>query len=199
MSAEPMLYIFFGLIASGKSFLAERFAAERGLPYFNSDRVRKELAGIAATDRRPAGMNQGIYSPELTAKTYQVLLNRAEDALQQGAAGVILDGSYSREVYRSEVRTLAERLGARPLFILCSCSEEETKRRLELRAKDPNAVSDGRWEIFVRQRETFAQPDDLPPELLLRLDTEAKVEELLQSIFGNAIFLAGLTAFKKED
>jgi predicted kinase len=183
MSAEqPMIYIFFGLIASGKSFLAERFAVERGLPYFNSDRVRKELAGIAATDRRPAGMNQGIYSPELTAKTYQALLDRAEEALTTGAAGVILDGSYSIAAGRSEVRRLAERLGARPLFILCSCSEAETKRRLEIRAKDPNAVSDGRWEIFVRQRETFVQPDELPPGMLLRLDTEAKVEELLQSI-----------------
>ena len=92
MLPEPMIYIFFGLIASGKSFLAERFAAERGLPYFNSDRVRKELAGIAATDRRPAGMGEGIYTPELSAKTYQALLDRAEEALQQGAAGVILDG-----------------------------------------------------------------------------------------------------------
>ncbi|CAK8714761.1 ATP-binding protein [Candidatus Electronema halotolerans] len=187
MSAEPIIYIFFGLIASGKSFLAERFAVERDLPYFNSDRVRKELAGIAATDRRPAGMGEGIYSPELTAKTYQALLDRAEKALQQGASGVILDGSYSVTAGRSEVRHLAERLGARPLFVLCSCSEEETKRRLELRAKDPNAVSDGRWEIFVRQRESFAQPDELPPELLRRLDTEAEVEELLQSISCNAI------------
>jgi hypothetical protein len=183
MLAEPMLYIFFGLIASGKSFLAERFAAERGLPYFNSDRVRKELAGIAATDRRPAGMNQGIYSPELTAKTYQTLLDRAEEALKAGATGVILDGSYSREAYRSTVRALAERLNAKPLFILCSCSEAETKRRLAIRAEDPNAVSDGRWEIFVRQRETFVQPTELPPEILLRLNTEAEIKVLLKKIF----------------
>ena len=183
MPSEPMIYIFFGLIASGKSFLAERFAAECGLPYFNSDRVRKELAGIAATDRRPAGIGEGIYSPELTAKTYQALLDRAEEALAATAAtGVILDGSYSVAAGRSEVRQLAERLNVKPLFILCSCSEEETKRRLEIRAKDPNAVSDGRWEIFVRQRETFVQPDELPPEMLLRLDTEAEVEVLLERI-----------------
>ena len=182
MPSERIIYIFFGLIASGKSFLAERFAAERGLPYFNSDRVRKELAGIAATERRPDGIGQGIYTPELSSKTYQTMLARAEESLQNGAAGVILDGSYSIASGRSEVRRLAERLGARPLFILCACSEEETKRRLELRAKDPNAVSDGRWEIFVRQRETFVQPDELPPELLLRLNTEAEPEALLGQI-----------------
>ena len=179
MPSERTIYIFFGLIASGKSFLAERFAAECGLPYFNSDRVRKELAGIAPTERRPDGIGQGIYTPELSAKTYQTMLARAEESLQNGAAGVILDGSYSIAAGRCEVRRLAERLDARPLFILCSCSEAETKRRLELRAKDPNAVSDGRWEIFVRQRETFVQPDELPPEMLFRLNTEAELINLL--------------------
>ncbi len=182
MPSERIIYIFFGLIASGKSFLAERFAAERGLPYFNSDRVRKELAGIAPTERRPDGIGLGIYTPELSAKTYQTMLARAEESLQNGAAGVILDGSYSIAAGRSEVRRLAERMDARPLFILCACSEAETKRRLELRANDPNAVSDGRWEIFVRQRETFVQPDELPPDMLLRLDTEAKPEVLLKKI-----------------
>jgi len=177
-----MIYIFFGLIASGKSFLAERFAAERGLPYFNSDRVRKELAGIAPTERRPAGMGEGIYTPEMSAKTYQTMLERAEESLQQGAAGVILDGTFSIASGRNEVRELAKRLGVRLLFVFCFCSEDETKRRLEIRAKDPNAVSDGRWEIFVRQRETFAEPDELPSEMLIRLDTEAEVEELLERI-----------------
>lgn len=182
MPPERMIYIFFGLIASGKSFLAERFAAEHGLPYFNSDRVRKELAGIAPTERRPDGIGQGIYTPELSAKTYQTMLERAEQVLQGGAAGVILDGTFSIVSGRNEVRGVAKRLGARPLFIFCSCSEEETKRRLEIRAKDPHAVSDGRWEIFIRQRESFAQPDELPKEMLLRLDTEAEPEAVLRQI-----------------
>jgi len=182
MPPERMIFVFFGLIASGKSFLAERFAAERGLPYFNSDRVRKELAGIAPTERRPAGIGEGIYTSALSVKTYQTMLERAEQALQSGVAGVILDGSYSIAVGRSKVRRLAERLGAKPLFILCACSEAETKRRLELRAKDPNAVSDGRWEIFICQRKSFVQPNELPPEILLRLNTEAEPEALLRQI-----------------
>jgi predicted kinase len=181
MPSEVGVYIFFGLIASGKSFLAERFAAQHGLPSFNSDRVRKELGGIAPTKRRPDGIGQGIYTSELTAKTYRTMLAWAEQALKGGSA-VVLDGSYSIARGRSEVRQVAERAGVTPLFILCSCSEEETKRRLALRANDPHAVSDGRWEIFVRQRETFAQPDELPPEQLLYLDTEAEPEELLNRL-----------------
>ncbi|MCI5209954.1 MAG: hypothetical protein D3910_14420 [Candidatus Electrothrix sp. ATG2] len=70
---QPTLYIFFGLIASGKSTLAELFAEAQGFPYYNTDRVRKELAGIALNERRPDGMDQGIYTPAFTEKTYQAM------------------------------------------------------------------------------------------------------------------------------
>ena len=176
---QPTLYVFFGLIASGKSTLAELFAAEQGFPYYNTDRVRKELAGLAANARRPDGMGQGIYTPEFSEKTYQAMSDRAAQAFQQGAAGVILDGSYSKATDRHKVREMAASLGVRILFFLCACSEQETQRRLALRARDPEAVSDGRWEIFVQQRAKFEQPDELPPQQLIYINTEAEPQKLL--------------------
>jgi len=173
------IYIFFGLIASGKSTLAELFAASHRLPYFNTDRVRKELAGLAASERRPDGIGQGIYSPEFTEKTYQTMLERTEQDLQQGADGVVLDGSYSRRDDRRKVLDLAGSKGVDVFFILCTCSDKEVKRRLDLRAKDPAAVSDGRWEIFVKQKEQFEFPDELAPDQHLQLDTEAEPKQLL--------------------
>ena len=177
--SRKTLYIFFGLIASGKSTLAEMFAETHHFSYYNTDRVRKELAGLQATERRPDGMQQGIYSPEFTEKTYREMLDRAQLDLEQGAAGVVLDGSYSKRDDRTNVVTLAEKQDADTLFILCSCSDEEVKRRLELRAKDPAAVSDGRWEIFIRQKETFEFPDELGSDQLLQLDTEDDPKPLL--------------------
>ena len=38
------------MIATGKSTLAAKWAARQGAPYFNSDRVRKELAGLPAKE-----------------------------------------------------------------------------------------------------------------------------------------------------
>lgn len=177
---DRTLYIFFGLIASGKSTLAELFAATYCFPYYNTDRIRKELVGIAATERRPDAMGKGIYRPEFTEKTYQVMSARVTQSLHNGAAGVVLDGSYSRKADRQKVRDLADSFGALALFILCSCSDRETRRRLDLRAEDPNAVSDGRWEIFVQQKEKFEPPDELPSQLLLHLDTEAAPADLLK-------------------
>jgi predicted kinase len=190
---QQTIYIFFGLIASGKSTLAELFAAEHGFPSYNTDRIRKELVGIAATERRPDGMGQGIYSPEFTKKTYQAMLTKAAQELNNRAAGVVLDGSYSRASDRHKVRQLAlsftpastpnAQQTVRTLFILCSCSNEETRRRLEQRAKDPNAVSDGRWDIFAQQKKKFEQPDELSsnqPQQLVCIDTEEKSEQLLK-------------------
>ncbi|CAK8724089.1 AAA domain-containing protein [Candidatus Electrothrix laxa] len=177
---QPILYIFFGLIASGKSTLAELFAATHDLSYYNTDRVRKELAGLATNERRPDGMDQGIYTPEFTKRTYQTMSERATQDFNKGATRVVLDGSYSKATDRHKISELAHTLGTSVLFILCSCSEQETQRRLALRAKDPNAVSDGRWEIFVQQRAMFEQPAELPPHQIIHIDTEAEPQELLR-------------------
>ena len=179
---QPTLYVFFGLIASGKSTLAELFAQQQEVPYYNTDRVRKELAGLAANERCSDGMNRGIYTPEFTKKTYQVMLDRARQDFQRGATGVVLDGSYSKATDRHKVSELAVSLSVQPFFFLCACSEQETRRRLALRAQDPDAVSDGRWEIFVQQRARFEQPDELSRHQISFIDTEAEPEELLPQL-----------------
>lgn len=179
MMNRGMIYIFFGLIASGKSTLAELFSTAHHFPYYNTDRVRKELAGLAANERRLDELGQGLYSTEFTEKTYQEMLERTEQDLQQGSDGVVLDGSYGRRDDRRKVADLAAAREVDLLFILCTCSDKEVKRRLELRARDPKAVSDGRWEIFVNQKEKFEFPDELAPDQLLQLDTEAEPEQLL--------------------
>ncbi len=179
---RPRLFVFFGLIASGKSTLASGFAERQGFPCYNTDRVRKELAGISATTRCAEGVGEGIYSPAFTARTYQALLDRAATDLESGRAGVVLDGSYGRRADRARVLELADRLGVGVVFILCSCSDREVRRRLALRARDPRAVSDGRWEIYLAQKERFESPDELDPAQLVRIETEAMPAELLDRL-----------------
>ena len=180
--SKPVVYVFLGLIASGKSTLAEMFSQSRKLPYHNTDRVRKELAGMEATERGTAGAGQGIYTTAFTEKTYGALLERAAKDLQNGADGVVLDGSYSKRSDRAKVIRLADQLQAEAVFIVCSCSDREVKRRLAVRAQDPNAVSDGNWEIFVRQKEKFEFPDEISGQQLIELDTESPPDHLLQEL-----------------
>ena len=179
---KPAIYVFFGLIASGKSTLSELFANRHSYPCYNTDRVRKNLAGLAVSERRPDGMNKGIYTPEFTQKTYLSMLELAAQDIAQGAAGVVLDGSYSRREDRRRVLDLAARLNVSTFFILCSCTDVVVKERLALRAKDPDAVSDGRWEIFVRQKQSFELPEELAAYQLLQLDTEQSPESLVARV-----------------
>lgn len=178
---RPDLFIFFGLIATGKSTIAQAFAESRDLAYYNSDVVRKELAGLSPQAHQRETADQGIYTSEFTAKTYTALLERAEHDLAQGR-GVVLDASYQRQTDRKQVRMLAQRLGVRLYCILCVCPEEEMKRRMAKRALDPLAVSDGRWEIYLKQKERFEAPTELSPDQLITLSTDLPVEAVLQQL-----------------
>jgi predicted kinase len=175
--------VFFGLIASGKSFLAKAWAKKHRCPYYNTDVVRKQLAGIAATEPRPEAVGQGIYSPEFTRLTYDAMLTSAGQALADPAVScVALDGSYQSRAERDRVRNSLVAHRARVAFVLCSCAEEIVKVRLAERAADPAAVSDGRWEIYLRQKETFENPDELPPGQCQRIDTNEAVGVLLRHL-----------------
>ena len=177
----PRLVIFWGMTASGKSTLAQAWAEQHGAPYFNTDRVRKELVGLQATDRRPDGIGQGIYTAELSAQTYQEMLNRAQQGFATGATTVVLDGSYSRRADRDAVRLWARAMAVRTIFFYCCCSPEVTRQRLALRAVDSTAVSDGRWEIYQYQQGSFELPDAAEPDCII-LPTEAPVAELLKQL-----------------
>jgi len=176
------LYVFFGLIASGKSTLAEVFSNQYDFPYFNTDRVRKELAGLDPVSRQSDNFNQGIYTKEFSRKTYQTMLDLAAKKIISGCKSVVLDGSYSTMDERSKVIEQAAALGAGCVFIQCVCSDKVVRDRLEKRARDPQAVSDGRWEIYLVQKESFQSPSELEPSQLITLETEQSVLLLMENL-----------------
>jgi len=75
--------VFFGMIATGKSYLAAAWAKRHGCSYYNSDRVRKELAGLVPESRQGVAVDQGIYSRDFSRKTYDRLLLLAEKDLEE--------------------------------------------------------------------------------------------------------------------
>jgi len=176
------LYVFFGLIASGKSTLAESFSKHYDMPYYNTDRVRKELAGVDPVSRQSDNFNQGIYTKEFSRKTYQAMLDKAGEKVRSGRKDVVLDGSYSSIDERTRVIEQAAALNARCVFIQCVCSDKVVRDRLEIRARDPQAVSDGRWEIYLAQKESFQPPSELEPSQLLTLATEQSIAMLLENL-----------------
>ncbi len=177
-----LVVVFFGLIASGKSFLAKAWAEKHRFCYYNTDVVRKRLAGLHPSEPRPEGLGRGLYAPACTRLTYETMLTLAVQALTDPAvAGVALDGSYQSRGERDRVRKAFERR-APVAFVWCSCREEVVKARLARRSADPDAVSDGRWDIYQHQKGTFEYPDELPAGQCLRIDTDEPVELLLDRL-----------------
>ena len=175
------IIVFFGLIATGKSTLAQAWAARNNIAYYNSDRIRKELASISEKNSKNEQFNKGIYGPGFSEMTYSAMLDRAEIELARGGS-VVLDGSYQAEKERDRVHELSDRMGVKVLFVLCTCLEQEMKRRMEIRAKDPNAISDGRWEIYLKQKTRFENPVELTSDELITLSTDAPIESLLNQL-----------------
>lgn len=180
-TAKPVLIVFMGLTGSGKSYLAERWSTARGYPCFNSDQVRKELAGVAPGSRHHVPFNVGLYSPEMTSRTYGEMLNRATEVISRGESGVVLDASYGAEEQRHQViDKMANQCTV--YFVHCHCSEFVVKARFQLRAADFQAVSDGRWEIYQGQKKNFVVPEQVEGGSLLHLDTDDRAEALLARV-----------------
>jgi len=175
-----MIVVVFGLMGSGKSSRSRALGASLDWPVIHSDAVRKTLAGLKPTDRVPVEFGQGIYDADFSSRTYDEMLRQACAHLAAGR-NVILDGSYKRAQERARVRQLAREQGAQVLFVYCECPPEVARERLGIRLTDPEAISDGRVEIFADQARDFDpfMPGDRP---LLRLDTTRDPAVVLEEL-----------------
>lgn len=125
----PTLLLVGGLMGTGKSTLALALQRELGWALFSSDILRKRLANLAPGQPVAEAYGQGLYSPKWTARTYEALVQEAGQALADGRS-VLLDATFLRRADRQAAAQRARRLGARTLFIECTCPRELAFERL---------------------------------------------------------------------
>lgn len=170
--------VVFGLIASGKSYLAQNWANSHGFYYYNTDIVRKKLARQIAGGARQVRFGNPMYSRSMSGRTYDTLINKARADLERPKTQVVvLDGSFGDLRQRRRVVFEFGEL-AEIYYVYCFCSDRCRQVRLKERAADPNAVSDGRWEIYQEQKKQFCTPLAIAGTRLLELDTERSLTEL---------------------
>lgn len=175
-----VLIITCGLTGSGKSHVASALASHLAMELLSSDVVRRELAHLPPGRRYADEFNKGLYAPSNSEATYSELLRRSENILR-GGRGVIVDATFRRKRDRLLFANLAARLKV-PIYILHTrCPEDLVKRRLEERSRDPAAVSDGRWEVYVLQKEEFEPPETAEGNLIT-LDTSKALDDIIDCI-----------------
>ncbi|MEN8613790.1 AAA family ATPase [Dehalogenimonas sp. THU2] len=183
----PRMIIMVGFTGYGKSSLAEGLARHQGMFYISSDITRKNLAGINPAERADEAIAAGLYSREMTEKTYSAMLAWAEPALQMRES-VILDATFLKRSGRESALDLARRHNAEALIIECRLDEEELKTRLEKRLSE-HTVSDGRWEVYLSQKPGFEPVTEVPigPNHVI-IDTLKPVDDNLREIIDRLQF-----------
>jgi len=175
---EPTLVLMCGLMGAGKSVLAAALAREVGAEQIRTDVVRKELHRIDPSEHRFEEFGRGIYSPEVSRRTYQKALDLAAELLRAGAS-VIIDGSYQRREERQGAARTAQTLGAAFIVIECTCPEDIVRQRLDARLTQVGEASDGRWELFNEQKVAFEPVEEVAPGRHLRIDCARPANESL--------------------
>ena len=169
-----------GVIASGKSTIAKRLSIELVAPVVESDRTRKFMLDVGATEKRHHAAFEGDYRPEFSEEVYAEVLRRAEVVLQSGRS-VIIDASFRTKHSREAAKKLAERMSASFQFIECNVSRDTCVKRLEQRAKE-QTVSDGRLEILDDFIASWEAVDELSSDEYLNIDNTLPVESNMQTL-----------------
>ena len=121
-----------GLPGTGKTVLAGELAGRLGFTVLSSDRIRKELAGVAAEQRCGAPWGTGIYTAGWTERTYCELLRRAGLLLALGES-VIVDASWTSAGQRAAATSLAATAHADLVPLRCIAPADVAQRRLTAR------------------------------------------------------------------
>jgi uncharacterized protein len=175
---KPFVVMISGLTGSGKSTLARELGERLGMPVINSDVIRKAMVG--SPGRQVVPLNQAIYSSKMTEKTYAKMAQEAEKQIHR-ADGAILDATFGQRAFRERIVRLAENHRVPLVMIHCVASDEMTKRRLDQREAEGKNVSDGRWEIYSKQKAAFEPIRELSLVNCLKLNTEAPLDELVRA------------------
>jgi predicted kinase len=135
-----------GAPGTGKSTIAGGLADRLGATLLQSDRLRKELAGLAPAQRPAEGYRQGLYDDAHTDSTYAELARRAGKLLALGET-VVLDASWSAGLHRRLAADPAEAVSNPVLAVCCEVPEAAAKERIAARPAD---LSDATPEIAHR-------------------------------------------------
>lgn len=152
--AGPSLVLLTGLPGTGKSTVAGTLAGRIGGVCISSDGIRKWLAGLEPRQVVTDSFATGLYSTDMTDRTYQELRRRASVQLSLGRP-VILDAMHSTVAQRRAALEIATEHSVPALIVELQLEPETAHLRIENRSNDPFRTSDATSDVYERQRERF--------------------------------------------
>ena len=171
----PQLVLTHGVSGSGKSHLASRLLAGGDWIRLRSDVERKRLAGLQSLARTGSTVAEGLYTPEMTQRTYQRLLALAEDVLRAGYP-VVVDAAFLRASQREPFIALAPARGLDWRILCASAPEPLLIERVARRAALGAAPSEATPEVLARQLAEAAALSDAERGHAIGIDTSRALD-----------------------
>ena len=144
------LVLMHGFSGSGKTWRSEQLVAELPALRVRSDLERKRLPGLDAGQLRVGEVGSGLYSPDITDRTYRRLAECCGIGLRAGF-DMIADATFLRRVHRDDFLGLAESLGVRCSIVDCSAPRELLEERIRRRAAERQDASDADLAVLEHQ------------------------------------------------
>ena len=171
---QGRLLMLSGLSGSGKSTLGKQIAQEMGGIQLRSDAVRKHLGGVPLLSKGDGS----LYTPEMTARTYQQVLELGAKLAGQGYT-VILDAKYDRQLLRGAVIDLAQLLEIPLQIIHCTAPVQVLRDRLQHRTGD---IADATVDLLASQQMTWEDFNLVERSYVTIADTTRDFAQSLGSI-----------------
>ena len=181
----PTVIVLSGLTGVGKTAVADKLRRAAGLAPLETDRIRKELAGLDPSKPAPAGVGQGIYTHAMTAATYRTLARGAAERIEQGDAPLAVGTFVARE-QRKALRDVAAEAKTPLLFVRLTAPQDVVEGRL---TKRQPGMSDGTDEVYRSMLQRAEAPDEIAESERLDVDTsnrdpETSAEVILARLRG---------------
>ncbi len=158
-----MILIFFGLPATGKTYLSEKAAKEFDAVHLNTDIIRENLHLLGQYDEHS---KQIVYDKMLQKMAKHVHENQ----------NVIVDGTFQKETNRKQYSRKAKELKQELYFIELRANEETIKERM----KSDRKHSEADFKVYQKIKSSFE--DMTEPHLIISTDDAQTTDELINKI-----------------
>ncbi len=152
-----------GLSGSGKTTVARQIAQKINGFQIRSDAVRKHIAGIGLHVKGDGS----VYSPEMTQRTYNRLIELAK-ILTKAGYNIILDAKFDQLQYRQPLLEFALQENIPLTIIHCTAPLSVLAERLSRRQKD---ISDATPDLLPQQQSQQQPFTEAEKPFVVTLDT----------------------------
>ncbi len=174
----PQVIAVGGMIASGKSTIAEALGEQLGAPVVDTDRARKALCGVSDTTSLSDSAFSGAYSTTVTERVYDEVFRRAALVLDAGRP-VVIDATFRSAAQRERARELARERCIDFIFVECRVDSATALSRLQERSRAAH-VSDGNAAVYNEFVSSWQPVKELADSEHLIVNTVLPLEQNLE-------------------